>query len=119
MCWVRGPSSSTGRILVRESMANHRKTHLLRAAQPGTQFVQLHMREPESAERALMEELSVLACPSEPPRDGLLTIAEDAFSRRRIQPFGQRGEHHADLLRGRFQVIQGVSRRALKVARQA
>jgi hypothetical protein len=39
-----------------------------------------------------MEQLSVLACPSEPPRDGGLTVAEDAFGGGSVQPFGQRGE---------------------------
>ena len=54
-----------------------------------------------------MEELSVLACPSEPGGDGGLTVAEDAFGGGRIQSFGQRREHHCDLLRGGFQTIQG------------
>ena len=45
-----------------------------------------------------MEELSVLACPGEPPRDGGLTEAEDSFGGGRIQSFGQRREHHGDLL---------------------
>jgi len=53
-----------------------------------------------------MEELSVLACPSEPPRDGGLTGAEDSFGGGRIQPFGQRREHHGDLLGRGFQTIQ-------------
>jgi len=58
------------------------------------------------AEGVLMEELSVLACPSEPPRDGGLTGAEDSFGGGSVQPFGQRGEHHGDLVRGGFQPIQ-------------
>jgi hypothetical protein len=41
-------------------MANQRKTHLLVAAQPGAQFVQLYVREPEVAEGALVQDLSVL-----------------------------------------------------------
>jgi hypothetical protein len=36
-----------------------------------------------------MEELSVLACPSEPPRDGGLTVAEDSFGGGSVQPFGK------------------------------
>ncbi len=34
--------------------------HVLRAAQPGTQFIQLEVREPEMAEGALVQGLGVL-----------------------------------------------------------
>lgn len=87
-------------------MASHRKTHLSGAAEPGAQFVQLEVRDMQVAEGMLMEELSVLACASEPLDDGHLPIAEDAFSRGRIQPFSQGGEHHGDLVRGGFQTVQ-------------
>src|SRR5215470_7346449 len=53
-----------------------------------------------------MEELSVLACPREPPRDGRLTVAEDSFGRGGVQPFGQSREYHGDLVRGGFQPVQ-------------
>ena len=36
-------------------MANHRKTHLRGAAQPGAQFVQLEVREMEMVEEALVQ----------------------------------------------------------------
>src|SRR5262249_55896178 len=39
-------------------------------------------------------------------RDRRLTIAEDAFSRGRVEPFGQRRQHHRDLLGGSFQTVQ-------------
>ena len=39
--------------------------HLCGAAQPGSQFVQLKMREPEGAEAALVQALSVLASTSQ------------------------------------------------------
>ena len=81
--------------------------HLGGAAQPGANFIQLQVREVQVAEGALMEELSVLACPSEPPRDGRLTLAEDAFSRGRVQPFGQRREDQSNLMGRGFQAIQG------------
>jgi hypothetical protein len=42
-------------------MANHRKTHLCMVAQACAQFVQLQMGEPEMAEGALVQGLSVLA----------------------------------------------------------
>jgi len=38
--------------------------------------------------------------------DGGLTVAEDAWGFGRIQSFGQRREHHGDLLRGGFQTRQ-------------
>jgi len=54
-----------------------------------------------------MEALSVLACAREPPRDGDLTIAEDAFGRRRVQSFGQRRGDQSNLMGRGFQAIQG------------
>jgi hypothetical protein len=41
-------------------MASQRKTHLCGATQPGAQFIQLQVREPEMAEEALVQGLSVL-----------------------------------------------------------
>jgi hypothetical protein len=80
---------------------------VLRAAQSGSNFVQLQVREVQGAEAALMEDLSVPACPSEPPRDAGLSKAEDPRGGGSIQPFSQRREHHGDLVRGGFQAIQG------------
>src|SRR5260221_1993301 len=59
------------------------------------------------AERPLAQRLSVLPSASEPCGDGGLPAAEDSFGRRWVQPFGQRREHHGDLVRGGFQPIQG------------
>jgi len=59
MCWVRGPSSSTGRIFVRGSIASHRKTDLFSAAEPCSQFVQLEVWEVEMAEGSFVQRLSV------------------------------------------------------------
>ena len=36
-----------------------------------------------------------------------MSVAEDPLGGGRVQPFGQRREHHGDLLRGRFQSVQG------------
>ncbi len=80
--------------------------YLCGAAQSDSNFVQLQVREVQVVEGSLMEELSVLACASEPGGDGGLTGAEDPFGSRKIQPFGQRSEHHGDLVRGCFQTIQ-------------
>ncbi len=62
--------------------------HLLGAAEPGAQFIQLQMREPEDAESALVQRLSVLASTSQPGGDGRLPVAEDPFGGGRVEPFG-------------------------------
>ncbi len=64
------------------------------------------MREPEGAEAALVQGLSVLASARQPGGDGGLPVAEDPFGSRWVQPFGQRREHHGDLLRRGFQPVQ-------------
>jgi hypothetical protein len=81
--------------------------HLSGAAQPGSQFIQLDMREPEIGEEALVQGLCMLPSAREPGGDGGLTVAEHTLSSGRIQPFGQRREHHGDLARGSFQTVQG------------
>ena len=81
--------------------------HLFVAAQPGAQFVQLEVREPEVAEEALVQGLRVLPSAGQPGGDGGLTVAEDTFGRGSIQPFGECRQHHCDLVRGGFQTIQG------------
>ena len=75
---------------------------LLGVAQPGAQFIQLEVRKLEMGEEALVQGLSVLTCAPEPGGDGGLPVAEDPFGRGRVQPFGQRREHHGDLLRRGF-----------------
>jgi hypothetical protein len=80
--------------------------HLCGAAQPGSEFVQLEVRDVQVAKATLVQALSVPACASEPRGDRRLTIAEDPFSRGSVQPFGQRRQHHGDLLGGGFQTIQ-------------
>ena len=69
-------------------------------------MVQLDVRKLEVAERVLVQPLSVRARTREPPRDGGLAVAKDSFGGGRVQPFGQRGEHQGDLVRGGFQPIQ-------------
>ena len=81
--------------------------HLFGTAQPGSEFVQLQVREVQMAEEALVQRLSVLASASQPGGDGRLPVAEDPLGGGRVQSFGQRREHHDDLLRGRFQAIEG------------
>ena len=81
--------------------------HLCGAAQPGSQFVQLEVRELEMAEGALVQGLCVLASTGQPGGDGGLSKAEDTLCRGRIQPFGQRREHHGDLVGRGFQTIEG------------
>jgi len=65
------------------------------------------VRELKVAEAALMEELSVAACARQPGADGGLSVAEDPFGGRRVEPFGQRREDHGNLLRRGFHSIQG------------
>jgi hypothetical protein len=72
--------------------------HLGGVAQSGSKFVQLQVREVQIAEGVLMEELSVLACPREPPRNRGMSKAEDPLCSRKIQSFGkpQRGPEPLD-----------------------
>ena len=81
--------------------------YLSGAAQPGAQFVQLEVREPEMAEAVLVQGPYMFPCTRQPRRDGGLSIAEDSRSGRRIQSFGERREHHGDLTGRSFQTIQG------------
>ena len=70
-----------------------------------------------------MQDLRVLASTSQPSGDGSLSVAENPFDSRWVQPFSQRRQDHADVGRGRFQTIQrgmaarpesGVARLAAK-----
>ncbi len=82
--------------------------HLLVVAQPGTQFIQLQVRELEVAEIVLVQGLYVHASASEPGGDGGLPVAEDTLGGGRIQPTSRaRDPHHPDLVRGVFQTVQG------------
>ncbi len=76
------------------------------AAEPCSQFIQLQVWEPEMAEAAFVQELRVLTCTSQPGGNGRLPGAEDPCGGGRVQTFGQRREHHGDLLRGGFQAVQ-------------
>ncbi len=76
---MRGPSSSTGRIAREGIDGQPEPEDLFGAAQPGSSFVQLEMRDVEAAEAALMEDLSVPACASEPRGDGGLMVTEDPW----------------------------------------
>src|SRR5947207_15992524 len=69
MCWVRGPSCNTGRIAGARINGQPQPLHLGMAAQPRSQFVQLQVREPQMAEKALVQVLSVLACARQPGGD--------------------------------------------------
>jgi hypothetical protein len=103
MCQV----ASTGKNLRRGVDSQPEPLHLRMAAQPGAQFIQLDMREPEMAEEAFMQGVCVLANASEPGSDGGVSKAEDPRGRRRVEPFRQRREDHGDLLGRRFQSVQG------------
>jgi hypothetical protein len=93
-------------IFGRGSMANQRKTHVVRAAQPAAPFIQLQVWEPEMAEGALVEELRVRARASQPGGESGLPVAEDPWSFGRVQPTGSCRQHHGDLVGGSFQTGQ-------------
>ena len=80
---------------------------LCSAAELCWQFVQLEVWEVEMAEGSFVQRLSVLACPSKSPHNRGLSKTEDPFGGGRIEPFGQRREHHGDLVRWGFPKIQG------------
>ncbi len=56
--------------------------------------------------RVLVQRLSVRALAGQPRGDGRLPEAEDSFSGRRIQLFGNGREHHGDLLGRVFQTVE-------------
>ena len=58
------------------------------------------------AEKALVQGVRVPTSASQPRGDGGLSKAEDPFSSRRVQPFGQRREHYGDLISGSFQPVE-------------
>ncbi len=76
------------------------------ATQPRPQLVQLEIGKLEVTEHVLVQAFSVPACTSEPGGDRRLTIAEDAFGRGSVQPFGQGRQHHGNLMRRGFQMVQ-------------
>ena len=86
-------------------------SHLLRTAQPGAQFVQWEVGDPELAKAAF--EASVCACcPARvrKARAGRLSIALRPV-RRRKHPTRRpaRDPHQSELLRGSFQTVEGRS----------
>src|SRR5260221_12517558 len=104
-CCVRGPRWSTGRIFVRGSMANQSQTtcveqrNLVRSSSNwrcGSQ----RLREERSCKVC-----AYTGCASQPGGDGVLPVAEDALCSGRIQPFGERRQHHRDLERSLFLII--------------
>ncbi len=61
----------------------------------------------EMEEKALVQGVCVSAYTSEPSRNSGLSKAEDPLCGGRVEPFGQRREHHGDLLGRGFQPVQG------------
>lgn len=83
---------------------------MLSAAQSGSQFIQLEVREPKMAEGPLVQGLCMFPSASEPGGDGGLSKAEDSLSAESTT---------AICCEGGFNRYKGVSRRALNVVRQA
>jgi hypothetical protein len=88
MVCVRGPSSSTGRILVRGSMASQSTCVVQRSRVRSSSKQQV--REVQMAEEALVQGVRVLPSSGQPGGDGTLSKAEDSPSLGRVLPFGQR-----------------------------
>jgi hypothetical protein len=82
--------------------------HLLRAAQPGSQFIQLEVRKVEVAEAVLVQGLCMSPCASQPRGDGGLSVAL-RHARQPKDPALRpaRDPHHCDLVRRGFQTVQG------------
>ena len=94
--------------------------HLFGATQPGSQFVQLEVRDLEVAEIVLVHGLSVHASTGQPSSDDGMMVAEDTLGGEGIQPTSR--AQSAPLRPGTgggFQTMQGVWRRALNVVWQA
>ena len=66
------------------------------------------MREPKIEEEAFVQGLCMFASAREPGGDGGLSVAEDPRGRGWTQSFGQRREHHGDVMRWGFQTVQGL-----------
>ena len=72
----------------RQRVKGHPQPEDLRsAAQSRVDLIQLHMRNLELAEGALVQDLRMRPSPQEPARDGRMPQPKDAFGRRPIQPF--------------------------------
>ena len=116
---VRGPRYSTGRSFVQGSMAS----------QSHSSWVELRSLVRSSSSWRCgrwrwQKKRSCKVCACSPARvrkarDGGLSVAKDPFGSGRVQPFGQRREHHGDLLRGVFRRYKGVLRLEVNVVRQA
>ena len=87
--------------------ARGRKVRIIHHQVGQYQFVQLEVWDMQSAKEAIVQRLSVQTCASEPGSDGGLSKAKDTLSSRRIQPFGERSQHHCDLMGRGFQTVQG------------
>ncbi len=60
----------------------------------------------QGPKETLVQGLSMLASTRQPGGDGRLSVAEDPLCGGKVQPLGERCQHHGDLLRGGFQTIQ-------------
>jgi hypothetical protein len=92
MCYVLGAGTERkhGKNLGARVDSQPEPEHLCGAAQPGSPFVQLEVREVEMAKGPLVQGLCVRALSGQPGGDGGLSKAEHTLGLRGIQPFGQR-----------------------------
>jgi len=76
------------------------------APQPRANLVQLHVRQLEIPEDALVEGCAMLSCPREPGGDRGGAMAEHPYRRRDIKPFRKRSEHFRNPMGCRFEAIE-------------
>jgi hypothetical protein len=94
--------------LVRGSIAIHRKTHVLSAAEAGAQFIHLEVREVQMAEEVHMQGVCMHGLPATERR--VLVACRKPKTREAAEgssPSESRREHHGDLGGRRFQSVQG------------
>jgi hypothetical protein len=76
------------------------------AAQPGAQFVQLHLWQMAAAEPVVMQPRTMIAGSSEPGRHRGVAMPNDACGSGNIQPLSQGSQHLAHTLRSRLEAIE-------------
>jgi hypothetical protein len=80
--------------------------HLHPPAEPGTDLVQLQMRQPKAAAEVVVHRCAVLPGARQPGHKGALAMAEHAHSGGHREPFGERGQHLSNAVGRGFQAIE-------------
>src|SRR5262249_993538 len=80
--------------------------YLSTVAEPGTQFIELDVRQVQALENAVVEHGSVLPSSSQPGGDCGVALAKDPYRRRDIHPFCERSQHLRKTLGCGFEAVQ-------------